>query len=152
MRQVCEDRTWIIQFSWEANHCFENIVFAYQAIQSKKAKKVRVQNSCSRWHLWFYVWLFCLWWEKLCRARWWKIWSFTEMCASSCKAMRWSSWSQELSSVLWQLVHNVGSPTSPYIKRNICCWYNSIETFARLSSWCKQRSHEKWQRRYGLSL
>ena len=103
--------TWGIQFSWRGNHSCENKVFVYQIIQSEKDKKVGIQKFCSCWHLWFYVCLFCLWWEKLCRTRSWKIWSFTEMCASCCKAMRWSSWSQKLKSVLWQLVHNAGSPT-----------------------------------------
>ena len=81
--------------SWRANHSCESKVFVYQTIQSEKAKKVLIQKSCSRWHRWFYVWLFRLWWEKLCRARWWEIWSFTEMCASCYKAMQWSSWSQK---------------------------------------------------------
>ena len=74
----------------------QNKVFVYHTMQYEKAKKMGIQKSYSRWHHWFYVWLFRLWWEQICRARWWKIWSFKEMCASCCKAMRWYYWSQKL--------------------------------------------------------
>ena len=59
MGRVCEDRTWRIQFSSQANYCFESKVFVYQTIQSKKKnKKVGIKKSCLRWYLWFYLSLF----------------------------------------------------------------------------------------------
>ena len=39
MRRVCEDWMWRIQFSWRANHSFENKAFVFQTMQSEKAQE-----------------------------------------------------------------------------------------------------------------
>ena len=42
----------------EYNSVDEQIIPSKAKYSSEKVKKVGIQKSCSRYHLWFYVWLF----------------------------------------------------------------------------------------------
>ena len=143
-RRICEDGTWRMQFSGQANHSFENKVFIYQTIQSKKAKKCvfkkLVQAGISGFIYGFYVYdgknSAELGDGKLVIYR--NVHKLLQSCVMiflatkiiKCSLTGWQRW--------------ISYITLDWKDYMLLVQFNWL--FARFSSWYRQRLHEKWQR------